>query len=344
MDKPLADIPSPIPPKLLIMLTGAVLTAHMGLLQGSVVRPDTAEPERPRAFIVRTLELAPPAPEQRPAVAPTAPPRPKPLVARPPKPAAVPIDEPNTPPAPVEQAQEATILIADATPVPPSVAEAPVAKSALAYAVPPSARLKYSVSAMVGRVPASAEAELLWQQDGTSYKAKLEVRLWLVTLRTQTSQGQITADGLAPTRFSDKARSEVAAHFERDKGKIVFSANTPDAPLLAGAQDRLSVFMQLGAMLAAAPAKYPSGTIITLPVVGPRAADRWSITVGSEEQLALPGGRVSAIKLERNPQQDYDQKLELWLAPDLGYLPVRLRLTEANGDVADQRWRSTEMP
>ena len=191
-----------------------------------------------------------------------------------------------------------------------------------------------------------ALGELLWRHDDGSYEARLDLMLPLVGTRSQTSAGRITPEGLAPTRFSDKARSELAAHFERAPGgvggKIIFSANTPEAPLLAGAQDRLSVFLQLGAMLAGAPGQYPSGSTISLQIVGPRDADIWLFTVGDTEQLHLPIGELDAVKLTRNPKREFDSKVEMWLAPSMGYLPVRIRLTQANGDQFDQRLRASE--
>jgi hypothetical protein len=60
------------------------------------------------------------------------------------------------------------------------------------------------------------------------------------------------------------------------------------------------------------------------------------------EDLQLPGGPVEAIKLQRNPRKEFDQKVELWLAPRMDYAPVRLRLTSPNGDSVDQRWSSTD--
>jgi hypothetical protein len=36
--------------------------------------------------------------------------------------------------------------------------------------------------------------------------------------------------------------------------------------------------------------------------------------------------------------------VEIWLAPALGYLPVRIRLTQDNGDYVDQQWRSSSAP
>ena len=44
-----------------------------------------------------------------------------------------------------------------------------------------------------------------------------------------------------------------------------------------------------------------------------------------------------ALKLTRKPRREYDQKVEIWYAPALGYLPVRNRITQQNGDFIDQQ-------
>jgi hypothetical protein len=36
----------------------------------------------------------------------------------------------------------------------------------------------------------------------------------------------------------------------------------------------------------------------------------------------------------------FDDTVELWLAPSMGYLPVRIRITQPNGDFADMQLRS----
>lgn len=209
------------------------------------------------------------------------------------------------------------------------------------YVVPASLKLQYDVSS--NKFPFRLNAELGWQQDGANYDARLSFGAFGLR-RVQTSRGQITVDGLAPLRFSDKYRSELAAHFVREKGQVTFSANTPDAPLLAGAQDRLSVVLQLAAMVAGDPERFPSASTITLQIIGPRDADIWLFTVEEDETLTLPGGPQATRKLVRNPRREFDQKVELWLAPALGYLPARIRITEANGDYIDQKWLSSEAP
>lgn len=156
--------------------------------------------------------------------------------------------------------------------------------------------------------------------------------------------GTVTEQGLLPEKFSDKSRSEQAAHFDYDKGRVTFSANTPDAAAGPGVQDRLSLFIQLGALLAADPGRFVPGTQITLTTVSARSADRWTFTVEGPETLDLPAGPTPALKLLRLPRKDYDQKAELWVAPGLGYLPVRIKLTQANGDFADLLLRASSPP
>ena len=210
--------------------------------------------------------------------------------------------------------------------------------------MPAPTRLTFDVSGQAKKFAYSARAELLWQHDGNRYEARQEISAFLVGTRTQRSVGTVTEQGLLPEKFSDKSRSEQAAHFDYAKGRVTFSANTPDAAAGPGVQDRLSLFIQLGAMLAADPGRFVPGTQITLTTVSARSADRWTFTVEGPETLDLPAGPTPALKLLRLPRKDYDQKAELWVAPGLGYLPVRIKLTQANGDFADLLLRASGPP
>ena len=210
--------------------------------------------------------------------------------------------------------------------------------------LPPPTRLAFDVSGQAKKFAYNARAELLWQHDGSRYEARQEISAFLVGTRTQRSVGAITAQGLLPEKFSDKSRSEQAAHFDYAQGRVTFSANTPQAPASPGVQDRLSVFIQLGALLAADPGRFVPGTQITLTTVSARSADRWTFTIEGPETLDLPSGATPALKLQRLPRKDYDQKAELWVAPALGYLPVRIKLTQANGDFADLQLRERGTP
>jgi hypothetical protein len=100
--------------------------------------------------------------------------------------------------------------------------------------------------------------------------------------------------------------------------------------------------MQLGAMIAARPKNFGPGTTISLQTASTRDAEVWQFTVEGGEVLQLPGGAIAGLKLIRNPRKEFDQKIELWLAPAMDYVPVRLRLTQPNGDWVDQQWSSTD--
>jgi len=251
--------------------------------------------------------------------------------------------EPTSPPPKPETASVA-VAATPATALPVATPTNGSAKPIKLWTINPdrlsaSTRLIYQIHA--SRFPYRLSGELIWRNDGTRYNALLRYSA-LGLKRMQTSRGAITGQGLAPERFSDKYRSEVAAHFNYPQAKVTFSANTPDAPLLAGAQDRLSVLIQLGAILASHPDQARAGNTLSLQTVGARAADVWVFTVATLEALDLPGGKVDGIKLERLPRELYDQKVEVWLVPQLGFLPARVRITEANGDSIDQRWEASE--
>ncbi len=239
-----------------------------------------------------------------------------------------------TPTQPVESATAATPTQASAA---ASSATGPKTTPVTAISLPDSVRLLYKMVGMAKNLTYQADAELAWKTDGESYQAMMKVSAFLVGSRSMTSVGKITGSGLAPTRFADKFRSELAAHFEADKGKITFSANTPDAPWIEGAQDRVSVFLQLGGMLAARPQDFPPGSNITFLTIGPREADTWTFVIESEETLSLMNAQMPTLKLTRKPRKEFDQKVEIWFAPSLGYLPVRNRITQPNGDFIDQQ-------
>jgi hypothetical protein len=224
----------------------------------------------------------------------------------------------------------------------PVAAALPAAKAVRKFAFPPSTRLKYEVKGEIKGFPYHVNGELQWAHDGKAYNARMEISHFLLGARVQTSTGNLGAHGLEPTRFGDKVRTEVAAHFDYDKNKITFSANTPDAPLLPGAQDQLSVMLQMASMLAADPKLFTRGSTLSFQAVGPKSAEAWVFTIGTLEKLGLPGGELGALRVWREPNGEYDSRVEIWFAPEMAYLPVRIRLTQASGDVADQLWKSTQ--
>lgn len=214
----------------------------------------------------------------------------------------------------------------------------PPATRTLPPAQPPaSTRLDYAVTGRIKGISYNAEGQLDWTVAEGRYSARMEMKVFLLGSRVQTSTGKVGPAGLSPERFADKSRSEKAAHFDAQTNRIRFSNNAPEAVLLPGAQDRLSLFLQIAGLLQARPQAYASGQTIEMPVVGTGDADIWRFAVGDEATLSLPAGEMRARLIKRLPRKEFDSTVEMWLAPELQHLPVRLRVTQANGDVADQQ-------
>lgn len=351
----------------LAVVTAFVIAGHLavlGLAPVVVGAPPTPTVDK---FITRTIIVAPPAANEATAPAPKPEARPAPKAPRP-----HPIARPHTrAPAPAPQPEAAAPVRPDSqdlvSQVPPETAPAPLeaptgdaatgngaAQStgagegdmggnipgSVPLRISGSVRLAFAATAQQGAQPMQGVfGDLVWQQDGTHYDASLSLKFLFKTFRSTRSTGAIGPTGIEPLRYSDKRRTELASHFVRDQKTVVFSNNSPTVPLLAGAQDRLSVVMQLGALMAGDPGRYPPDSVIAVQTVGTSDAEIWTFTISGEEQVAVQAGEFTARKLTRNPRKPFDDKIELWLAPDLAYLPIRIRQTQSNGDFIDLQLR-----
>lgn len=354
----------------LAVVTAIVLAGHLAALGLAPVTLGAPPAPSVDKFITRTIVVAPPAVIEPPAPAPPpkveAKPAPKPRphpVARPRPVAPAPAPAPDTTAQTRPDSQD---LVSQAPPEtapvpqesPPGEASSGSGQGAgqgtgtgegdtggnIARSAPlrisGSVRLAFAATAQQGAQPMEgAFGDLVWQQDGTHYDASLSIKFLFMTFRNTRSTGVIGPTGIEPLRYSDRRRTEVASHFVRDQKTVIFSNNSPAVPLLAGAQDRLSVVLQLGALMAGDPGRYPPGSVIAVQTVGTSDAEIWAFTLSGDEQVTVQAGEFTARKLTRSPRKPFDDKIELWLAPDLGYLPIRIRQTQPNGDFIDLQLR-----
>ena len=241
--------------------------------------------------------------------------------------------------APAAPAAAATTLAADPAPVvrsaPRAHAEAPrppavpavAADTASSVSLPAAAEIRY----LLRQMGQEGTARLSWQpQDNGGYQLSLERELAGRPLPTWRSEGETGAQGLAPSRYAQQrnGRDTRATNFRRDEGVISFSASTEQFALLPGVQDRLSWWLQLAAQIAAAPARYAPGSELRLNVVGLRGEAReWVFEVIGLEPVVLADGlslSLAALHLRRPALGAYGGAVEVWLAPDRGYLPIRV--------------------
>lgn len=360
--RPSAIRRAPIGWRAVIGLTLLVLAAHLSALRGGALSLTPQPPPAPVATL-QVRQIAAPASPQPVAKPPAAVSRrdaPKKQANR---------QSPQVAPAQIAPDSIATIPPSSAepsatiTPDPAPIDAAPAAPAAAgpaetaaapapidappntavptAIALPASVQLVYKMSGSAEGLSYQASAELDWNHSGDRYETSMTVSALFLGSRSMASRGAVGPGGLAPERFADKSRKrELATHFDADKRQITFSSNAPAAAWLPGAQDRLSVFMQLAGMLAGDPAAFPLGTLVSIYTAGPRGAEMWRFLVEAEELITVPAGEMVALKLTSQLRNDYDRRLEIWYAPSLRFLPVRFRYAQANNDFIDQQLRS----
>lgn len=208
------------------------------------------------------------------------------------------------------------------------------------FALPPSAQIRYDT--FYNGVQNQA-GTLQWTTDGTHYQMIVSMSLPFVGTYSFTSEGRIDAFGLAPQRYVEQRgrRGADTTRFERDTqpATISFSRSPQSVPLTHGAQDRFSMMMQLASLVRGNPAAYRPGVTRQFFVADSDSGEIWPIEMIGTEPVQTRQGFVEALHFMRLPRRDGDRRrIDMWLAPALGYLPVRLVQTEPNGTQVELLW------
>jgi len=322
---------------LLVLLASLLL--HLIIIswaRGLIALP-SAKPPDDTMVVAATLESEPPAIPKPKIVAAKPKPRPRPAAPEPVPPA--PIAETNSIPnhePPAESASDSNLAAAE-IPEP----TAPVAEEGTAYRIdlPPSASLKYDIQKIPKEgAPTYGSGTISWHTDGSRYTVDGDFGVLFITALRFKSSGTISDIGIVPELYSEKRfrRAETNTHFQHEPAQISFSASTQSYPRTGGEQDRASIIWQLAGIGRGDSEKFVAGASIDLFVAGTRDAETWHILVIGQEDIMIDGVSTTAWHVARAPKRgSYDQKLDIWLAPQQNWYPVRLRYTEANGDYLD---------
>ena len=147
----------------------------------------------------------------------------------------------------------------------------------------------------------------------------------------QASEGDIAAGGLRPTTFSVERRGKKdSAAFNWTDNSVRFYGKSGERTEAAtpGTQDMLSLLFQL----AFAP---PLGDDLTVIVTNGRKLERYAFERAGEEVISLEGGKFHTLKILKQRKGDEDG-MEVWLALEHHYLPVKIRVTDKKGSVIEQ--------
>ncbi|MFM0178789.1 DUF3108 domain-containing protein [Paraburkholderia aspalathi] len=217
-------------------------------------------------------------------------------------------------------------------------ASAPAA-AGVKFSVPPSGELQYDTFYNGVR---NQPGTIHWTSNAQSYEMVVSVPLPFVGTFVYSSHGRIDAFGLAPDQYIEKRgrRPEDVAIFNRTDKNIAFTRTPTTLPLPDGAQDRFSMVMQLASLVRGDPAAYKPGVTRQFFVVDNNSGENWPVETIGDETIRTAQGYLETRHFKRLPRHDGDlRRIDVWLAPSLGWLPARIMQTEPNGTQFELVWR-----
>jgi hypothetical protein len=220
----------------------------------------------------------------------------------------------------------------------PGAAGPAAAASAVPFEWPPSTRLTYRLNGDY-RGPVEGNASVEWLRQGNRYQVHLETSIGPVLSRHITSEGELTEAGLAPRRFDGEQKVMFRAPRRwqlRFGPEVVVLSDGKEVPTQPGAQDEASQFVQLTWLFTTQPDRLKVGRSVELPLAISRRLERWIYDVIGEETLRFDFGDVATFHLKpRRAAQGGDLTPEVWIAPSLQYLPVRILIRDTQGNWID---------
>ena len=162
----------------------------------------------------------------------------------------------------------------------------------------------------------------------------MKVRL-AVVFAVMGACGQVSDPPPAATRSASMRKpARVAASCRRRSPgyDYVILPHGPTIPRPPGVQDSGSQFVQLTWLFTTQPERLVEGGTVSLPLALPRSVQTWTYDIGAAELLATPVGELPTLHLvPRRPPRDArgDLAAEIWIAPSLQYLPVRILVRQS---------------
>lgn len=246
--------------------------------------------------------------------------------APPPEPIAIAPVEPVALPASAVAAESAPV----ATDTPPQVVEKPANRPPL----PKQAELRFAVHNGSGGFRIGESLHTLTIENGAYQLKAVTETVGLVSLFkrirvTQESAGQFDTQGLHPRHYSEtreerSGTQSASADFDPATQTATFShggsiAFTPEM------QDILSMLYQFP------PLPMNAETVDTL-IGNSKKIERYSFEVAYDETLDTPLGTLHTVHFRKLHRQN-EEGLELWIAQEYRFLPVKLRHIDRDGNI-----------
>jgi hypothetical protein len=237
--------------------------------------------------------------------------------------------QPAAPAASEPLAAASAALAPASTPEETASAAVAAASAARAQALdrwPSDTRLTYRVAGE-WRGPLYGSARVQWQREGEKYQVRLEVNVAIVT-QIITSQGEVTPDGLLPRDYEELRTGGKRRTAQLGDQVVVLERGTT-VPRPPGVQDTASQFVELAQRFATGKDQLVVGRTVTVWLARPGGVDQWTYDVVGREMLRTPRlGVVEAFHLKPRaiPTARGNIYAEMWFAPSLQYLPVKIKV------------------
>jgi hypothetical protein len=209
---------------------------------------------------------------------------------------------------------------------------------------PASTQLSYKVTGQY-RGDIYGQAQVQWISTAQRYQVHMDVTVGLpiapLFTRRMSSDGHLTPEGLSPERYDEETKilgkppQRHVLQFDAT-GVILPNGQRHDTP--THVQDPASQFVQLAYRFAHHPEALQVGGVIELDLALPRQVSRRQFDVLAQEPVYTPFGALNAfhLKMRRTSSSksgDFDP--EVWLVPELRFLPARMRIEQGDENYLD---------
>jgi hypothetical protein len=200
---------------------------------------------------------------------------------------------------------------------------------------PADTRLSYSLSGYYrGNMVGSGQVQ--WQQSQGHYQVQVDLRMALIVTVSMISQGEVSRAGLLPRAYEERFLGDVQ-HVTFDGVAVKFHDGSAlrQPPAL---QDTASQFVELSRRFSTGRQALAVGAVVPVWLARPNAMNFWTYDVVALETLHIPEfGDVPAFHLHPRPIANPRGAItaDMWFAPSLQYLPVRVRISLGEDNYVD---------
>jgi hypothetical protein len=149
----------------------------------------------------------------------------------------------------------------------------------------------------------------------------------------RSSRGSVTREGLRPQEFEDRrtGRDTARARFDWSARSVTlqYKGEPRTEALPAGTHDQLSLLFGFAF-------RSPGSRPLRVHVSDGRRLAAYAYRVAGRERVKTPAGQFEALKLVKEKDAPDDSGMEIWLAAERHFLPVKIVLVDKRGVRVEQ--------